>query len=115
MSYLTIVYDQVDGTRVWSVFEPQTITHKNPKVPIKTAIKQQQFVQGICIHLVEAFLRDDDGQMHFLAECLLQELGHGPILVHGSHCGEIRVGTLPYATAEEAEARLLELWPEDVQ
>jgi hypothetical protein len=116
MSYLAIVHDQVDGTCLWSVFEPQAKIHKNPRAPSKTAIEQQQFVQNICIQLFEAFLHDDDdGRMHFLAECLLQELGHRPIIVHGSHGGEVRVGTIAYATAEDAEARLLELWPDDVQ
>jgi hypothetical protein len=115
MSYVAIVYEQVDGNRMWSVFEPQAVIQKNPKAPIRTAIEQQQFVQDICIQLLSAFLHDDhDGRMHFLAKCLLQELGHRPIIVHGSHRGEVRVGTLPYATAEEAEARLLEVWPEDV-
>ena len=116
MPYLAIVYDQVDGNRLWSVLEPQAKIHKNPRAPSKSATEQQQFVRDICFHLLEAFLHDDDdGRMHFLAKCLLQELGHRPILVHGSHRGEVRVGTLPNATAKEAEARCLELWPENVQ
>jgi hypothetical protein len=116
MSYLAIVYDQADGNRSWSVFEPQATIRKNPNAPVPNVIEQQQFVRDICNQVIDAYLHDDDeGRIHFLGKCLLQEVGNRPIMVHSSHLGEVSVSSLPYATAKDAEACLLELWPNDVQ